>query len=405
MSFHCRSLLWAIAFCVCHPTVPLGYAQSTPPIDDTPTESGSTNTQPYADPSPGQTSPKKSRYLRVLTDEYGEQLALQTPTVRFVRNDQQGNKVEVFLESVVPIADASYYRSFARRFERYDCVLFEHVAPPDEEENSDDNLNGMQLLKSLSSGSLGLSYQFEQIDYDRDNMVHADLTAEELRPRFKLDENSRATLLSDLIYNVRRQLQKQAEENKGETSDTQVTKLDLKLLTDPDGIMKIRRLLATTFGENIVLKSALPTAVHKVLVTDRNEHAMTVLDEQLADGKRRIAFFWNAAHMEDFERRLVRRYGFEKKDTNWRNAWDLRDGAIEGAPLEGLIDSTFQDSIKSKLRNFVRRSGRAQQERDAAERAANEARLAEMEAALKALEAQLQEVENGEAKTDGDDNR
>ena len=306
--------------------------------------------------------------------------------------DEDGNAVEVFLESVVHIADASYYRSFERRFERYDCVLYEHISPPTESEDDDDDLNGMNLLKSLSSGSLGLSYQFEQINYERENMVHADLTAEELRPRFKLDENSRATLLSDLIYNVRRQLEKQAKANTDDGTNKPPTKLDLKLLTDPDGIMKIRRLLATTFGDTLVLKSAMPTAVHKVLVTERNEHAMTVFDEQLAAGKKRIAFFWGAGHMNDFERRLVRRLGFERVDTNWRNAWDLRDGAIEGAPLEGLIDSTFQDSIKSKLRSFVRRSGRAQQERDAAERAAEQARMAEMEATLKALEAKLQEA-------------
>ena len=73
------------------------------------------------DPSTGQSPIQKredTTFIRVLTDEYGQPIALQTPTVRYIRRDDSGNiELEVYLESVIHIADASYYRGFDKRFD------------------------------------------------------------------------------------------------------------------------------------------------------------------------------------------------------------------------------------------------------------------------------------------------
>ena len=62
--------------------------------------------------------------------------------------------------------------------------------------------------------------------------------------------------------------------------------------------------------------------------------------------------------MADFEQRLILDYGMEKAEVNWRNAWDLRDGAVEGAPLGGLLESAFRDSFKEKLRKLIEAAGK-----------------------------------------------
>lgn len=356
---------------------------------------------------------QSTRFLRVLADEYGEPVALQTATVRYIKTGEQGNvELEVFLETVIHIADASYYRGFEKRFEHYDCVLHELVLQP-KESDSDENggPSGLRLLQDLSAGSLGLSYQFDEINYQRENFVHADLTTDEIGERFRERGENQVTLLTDLLAHLSQQTNSEVVDDGPATEDDQQDKgakikIDLGILTDPDGIMKIRRLLATTFGETEILQSVIPPALHQVIVQDRNQRAMSVLQQQLAQGKRRIAFLWGAGHMADFEQRLMVDYGLKHEGINWRNAWDLRDGAIEGAPLEGLLETTFKDSVKDKLRGLVRRSGQKRKADMETKKAVQaDKRIAEMEAALKALEAKLESLEQQETAREQKDDK
>jgi hypothetical protein len=60
------------------------------------------------------------------------------------------------------------------------------------------------------------------------------------------------------------------------------------------------------------------------VVADRNEAALRVFQTELAKGKKRIAIFYGAAHMEDFEQRLSRQFGLKRQSEQWLTAWDLR---------------------------------------------------------------------------------
>ena len=309
---------------------------------------------------------EQSRFLRVLTDEYREPTALQTATTRYVLKDDAGNvKLEVFLEGVVHIADASYYRAFAKRLEHYDCVLFEMIQPSKDGETSDeqpekeesDAPSALRMFLQLSAGSLGLVYQIEEFDYEGDKFVHSDLSPSEIAERIEERGEDVATMLADLLIQLTRQIMEASNEAKSESQE--VTKgLDWSILTDPNGIMKIRRLLAMTLGESEHLDSALPSSLHRILIVDRNDRALEVFQQELDKGKRRIAFLWGAGHMADFEQRLILDYGMEKAEVHWRNAWDLRDGAVEGAPLGGLLESVFRDSFKEKLRKLIETAGK-----------------------------------------------
>jgi hypothetical protein len=55
---------------------------------------------------------------------------------------------------------------------------------------------------------------------------------------------------------------------------------------------------------------------------------MKVLQKELVGGKKKIAIFYGAAHMPDFERRLVEDFGMRRQGEEWLTAWDLRPRPI-----------------------------------------------------------------------------
>ena len=82
-------------------------------------------------------------------------------------------------------------------------------------------------------------------------------------------------------------------------------------------------------------KSGLGPTLNTILIDDRNEACMRELEKQRKAGKKRIAIFYGAAHMPDFEKRLIENHGMQKQGTVWLTAWDLRLREIN--PLELLL--------------------------------------------------------------------
>ena len=375
-------------------------------------------TESQSDVSP--THPSKSKFIRLQTDEYNNPIALQTATTRYVLVDENGDEqLEVILESVIHIADSSYYRSFQNRFPRYDSVLYESLLKQENKPSEEpEQPSGFQLLQQLSTGTIGLVYQFDVVDYHAENMLHSDLSPDEITAQMQQRGENATTLFSDLVTHIFQSLKGSDEaqandvsEDKNENTSRQSVKLSLSVFTDPNGIMKLRRAMAVALVGSGLLESPLPPGIHRMIIGDRNDHAMTVLDAEIKKDRRRIAIFFGVGHMTDFEQRLTTEYGMKKTSTNWRNAWDLRDGAIEGAPLEGLVESAFRDSVKEKLAMFAKRAGRKKSAVLTDEKASpltDEAAMKksreveEMELKLKILEARLLEFEKQSGKEKSD---
>jgi hypothetical protein len=345
---------------------------------------------------------ESAEVIRLQLDEFGNPLALQTATKTFaLKNDKGEVELEVFLESVIHLADTSYYRGFQQRFEHYDAVLYELVAEQPRPPSTDDEMpSGFQLFRQISTGAMGLTYQLEAIDYSSPNMIHADLSPSEIAERMANRGETKMTLLVDLIAHAAKTAGAEkdtadvAPEAQSLTNEAaNGNGFDLSLLTDPDGIMKIRRLLAKNLVNSQLLESSFPPSIHRLLIGDRNDRVMTALNEERTKGKRRIAIFYGAGHMPDFERRLVNEYGMELVDVNWRSAWDLRDGAIAGGPLEGLIESTFRDSIKEKLSQLAKRRQREPEAEETPEAGVDD-EISDKDAKIKALEDTLKELES-----------
>jgi hypothetical protein len=82
--------------------------------------------------------------------------------------------------------------------------------------------------------------------------------------------------------------------------------------------------MAEQFTDMEVLTAAFGGEEGSSLITDRNAAALDVLRDQIGRGRRRIAIFYGAAHMDDFDERLRQDFGMEPFETDWLEAWDLR---------------------------------------------------------------------------------
>jgi hypothetical protein len=284
-----------------------------------------------------------TQFIRILSDEFDSPVALQTATAKYVLLDATGKaKLEVSLEGVIHIADRGYFQGFNQRFQHYDSVLYELVAPPERRipDATAPQAHPLAFLQRMAAEGLGLTHQVKQIDYKAQNLVHSDLSPAEMLLASKNRGDDPVTMIADTMLHWMRHSKRQLARPPDGT-----LQLDLSFLTEPNGTIELRRLLAKEFAKAGQLHTALPPNQRVSLIDDRNDRAMKVFQEQLDAGHRKIAFFWGAAHMENFEKRLMVEYGMEPAGVNWRNAWDLRDGAVERAPLESIVERAIRGAL------------------------------------------------------------
>ena len=111
-----------------------------------------------------------------IVEANGEPAALEVPIMTF--RDPSGAQVD--LVGAVHVADRDYFAELDRRLSGYPVVLYELVGEPDSvraPRGASPSMVG--LLQGGMKDALGLAFQLEEIDYSRDNMVHADLTGSE----------------------------------------------------------------------------------------------------------------------------------------------------------------------------------------------------------------------------------
>jgi len=289
--------------------------------------------------------PGRTKFLRLKRNGEGDAIALQTSIVRYRPASGEGDLV-VDLIGAVHVADRSYYKTLNKQFDEYDVVLYELVAPegmerPDGPRDPSDN--PLAMIQKLARTVLRLESQLDLIDYKKKNLVHADLSPEKMMEEMKRRGEDGVTLFlgvaSDLLREYNRQqlkLQEQIERGQKPELSLDIEGVDpLSLLVDPNAPIKLKRVMAEQF-EQMDLESGagLGQTINNILIQDRNKAAMRVFQKELAKGKRRIGIFYGAAHMPDFERRLVTEFGLKKSGEHWLTAWDMQ---IRGEDLQELF--------------------------------------------------------------------
>ena len=266
----------------------------------------------WAVPAPAQ--PDGSDYIRQVSDAGSAPLALEVAITTF--EDPSGANVD--LVSAIHVADRSYFDEIDQRLADYGVVLYELVGEPGRVSAPRGATPSMVgLMQGGMKNALGLAFQLDEIDYTRDNMVHADLTPDAFSASMRERKESFLGMM------VRAWAMAMAEQGSGKTAGQDAE--FIKALFARDRQRAFKRVLAGQLSEQTdLLKSLAGNDGSSTLITVRNQRALEVLREQLDVGERDIAIFYGAGHMPDFEARLVEEFGMRKVSTEWIEAWDLR---------------------------------------------------------------------------------
>jgi hypothetical protein len=269
------------------------------------------------------------KWVRILADKKGRPLAMQTAIVRYVKADdvEEGKapgayKQYVDLVGAVHIGDLAYYRELNRRFKKYDAVLYELVAPEGTEVPRGRGTSNAHPLGALQNGMksmLEVEHQLEQIDYTGDNMVHADLSPDEFfKSMDKRDEGFAQMYFRMMGASMAQQSQAAA---KGENAEVDL----LAAMFSKDRPRMLKIAMAKQFEGMETLMVGLSGPDGSTLITERNNRALDVLEDQLGDRVDRVAIFYGAGHLAEMNDQMAERFDMKPVSVEWLEAWDLRE--------------------------------------------------------------------------------
>ncbi len=260
-----------------------------------------------------------SDYLRILRDKKDEPISLQTSVVPFRPRSADARQVQVDLIGAVHIADAAYFQRLNKLFTEYDAVLYELVAP--ENNNIPDNGKSRHPVGQMQQGMksmLDLSFQLEAIDYKKKNFVHADMSPAE----FSRVMSERGESFFQIILRAMGQaMATQAAGGRGSDADL------LFALFAPNRSLRLKRVMATQFENLEGSIQAIEGPNGSTLIGQRNKKALSVLKRELAAGKQRVGIFYGAGHMPDMAKRLEAEFAMQpdRSAVQWLTAWDMSD--------------------------------------------------------------------------------
>jgi len=260
---------------------------------------------------------QRSQFLRIARDKEDNPLAMQASIVRCVPSDSRRRGVAVDLVSAVHIAEKAYYDQLNREFAGYDAVLYELVAPsgtrvPKGGAGRSDS--PVSFLQNAMKTMLELEFQLDAVDYQAENLVHADMSPDEFAESMQQRGESMLGIFARMMgYAIARQ------QGSGKASDAQL----LMALFDKSRARALKQVLAEQFEDMEGSLLALNGSDGSTIISERNKVALDVLRKQLAAGKKKIAIFYGAGHMPDMLQRLRDDFAMKPTRTRWLNAWNL----------------------------------------------------------------------------------
>lgn len=270
----------------------------------------------------------QTEFIRVVEDENsGKVISLDTAVVSYLLKKADSEPIQVDLVSVIHIGDKEYYKKLNEDFQKYDVVLYELVAPPGAKppKNAGPRTdNPFAMIQQMMKKALALEHQLEIVDYEKENFVHADLSFGAMIEAAKKRGENKVTfgmgIMRDVIISMNKMQQQQGQAVEG----TEVPEIDIVglVLGDTGEGKKLKRFFAKSIDPK---KSGLGQTIENSLINDRNSACVDVLKEQLSAGKKKISIFYGAAHMPDFEKRLLTEFGMERGETKWLTAWDMKE--------------------------------------------------------------------------------
>ena len=259
----------------------------------------------------------ESLYMRVTQTDNDEPKALQTAIVRF--RGKPGSKYAgriVDLVGVVHIGQKEYYEDLNKRLSKYDSVLYELVAPDGTRIRPEDLQKRRSVIASMQTGMkdmLNLEYQLELIDYLADNFRHADMSPDE----FANDLERRGDSVWKMVARMMGAGLASSSASGGDVgmlfalfSDERSKRMKQSMAKQLVDMELVTAGMDDENGENTIIKG-------------RNAKAFSILEEELDQGKEKVAVFYGAGHLPDMAARLESKFEMKPRKTTWLDAWDL----------------------------------------------------------------------------------
>ena len=290
----------------------------------------------------------ESQFTRLTRDEDGALLALDAAIVRLAPLDPNLDGPIVDLVSAVHVAESSFFQELNRRFEQYDAVLYELVAPEGTRIPKGGVKGGgsaVSILQTTMTRALKLEFQLNDIDYTAENFVHADMTPKQ----FSESMQKRG----ETVFKIFFRMLGHAMSQQGSSNSTGTDLRLLFALFDKDRALALKRVLAEDFQNVEGSLTAINGPDGSTLITERNKVALEVLRQQIEAGHKKLAIFYGAGHMFDLEDRLRDDFGLVPIETTWVTAWDLRGAKEIGeTPIQNKPDPKKPDR-KDEAANAV----------------------------------------------------
>ena len=260
-------------------------------------------------------------FLRVAKQE-GRRLPTSYDTA-IVRFTDEKNNVQVDLIGAIHIGDKEYYTELNEIFKRYDVVLYELVAEANTRPDRDRSESGesRSVLSAFQSGmgnALALDHQLNHIDYHSKNMIHADLSPAEFARRVSDRGDFVQIFYRAMVLGARKSNDPDAQK-----SELRMQGRLLGSVFASDPALSLKRVLAEEMMNQLDEAGWVVGGDASAIITDRNEAALKVLRREIANGKKKIAIFYGAAHLPEFAKSLEKDFQMKKTGTDWVIAWDL----------------------------------------------------------------------------------
>ena len=263
---------------------------------------------------PAHAAESESLFARIATDDDNEPTALQLAIITYVPESGDA-RYSVDLVSAIHIGEKGYYASLNDKFESYDTLLYELVAPQGTIVTRDTERKGfISNAQMTMTRLLDLTFQLDEIDYTAANFVHADLSGDELSQSMADRNESLYTYFWRVFFASMREYGKDPLGLR----DWQMLSAIIK--DEDDGALKT--MLAYELVDIDRIQDVLGEDSDSAVIGARNERAIEVLHSQLDSGAKRIGIFYGVGHMPDLEERLLQ-MGLVPTRTVWVDAWYL----------------------------------------------------------------------------------
>lgn len=264
------------------------------------------------------TGKQSEPFIQISKGEDKKPKALETAVVRYVGSPgtaYEGRTVDLF--GVVHIGQKEYYEEIDRLLATYEVVLYELVAPDGTRIRPEDLKERRSLIASMQTGMkdmLNLEYQLEHINYLAENFRHADMSPDE----FAEDMKSRGDGLWKMaarMMGAGLASQQAGDGNAG---------LLLALMSDKRAMLLKQTMAKQLVDVDVAMAGLDDASGENTLIKGRNRKAFEVLRQELDAGKKSVAVFYGAGHLDDMAERLESDFGMKPQSTKWLAAWDLQ---------------------------------------------------------------------------------